>query len=437
MCKRKGEGFTVLDEIAAHVAAQEIGRVLEDQMNAQVRRIMEHVALFAVRLDSVVSFDQAAEACLHAMKSIFPLKGARYYFHRVRASGMYWEVTASIGDLPLRPGSRKIFSLDEGLAGKAIRERKTMLLTAVRDKQPNEYLDITEKARSAIVTPVYVGPKCLGALAIVTERTYAFAVHEEHHCDDTPCLLPETVLDDAGALELIARVVGASLAHLKSREDGIRDRVTLFRTFASAAEHALRNWLVRFEETIGRESRPGSDVSYKESLHAMRKLVAGFSNFIMAAEVHTSSVSAKRILESVISQAASDKVKLSPMERDALVQADLDKTTIVINEVIANGMEHGRPPVTLWTTRDEMRPNLDWPYFCVHIQDSGTGIATELLDRVFDCGVTCLSSHTGMGLFFCRNIVELQGGFLECDNSPKGGAHFRLYLKQMGERHGT
>ena len=59
----------------------------------------------------------------------------------------------------------------------------------------------------------------------------------------------------------------------------------------------------------------------------------------------------------------------------------------------------------------------------VAVQDSGPGLAEDIIERVFETFYTTKSSGLGMGLSICRSIVEDHGGRLWAAASvPKGSA---------------
>ncbi len=64
----------------------------------------------------------------------------------------------------------------------------------------------------------------------------------------------------------------------------------------------------------------------------------------------------------------------------------------------------------------------------IEVQDSGTGIAAEQLESIFDPFVTSKPEGLGMGLSICRSIIERHGGTISAANNPDRGATFSIRL---------
>ena len=64
------------------------------------------------------------------------------------------------------------------------------------------------------------------------------------------------------------------------------------------------------------------------------------------------------------------------------------------------------------------------------MQDSGHGIAPELLPQLFVSFVTTKprGTGTGLGLRICRRIIEEMGGSISAANRAEGGACFEILL---------
>ena len=72
--------------------------------------------------------------------------------------------------------------------------------------------------------------------------------------------------------------------------------------------------------------------------------------------------------------------------------------------------------------------SIDKSNLLIEVQDSGTGIASEKLESIFDPFVTSKPDGLGMGLSICRSIIERHGGTISAANNPDRGAKFSITL---------
>jgi two-component system, LuxR family, sensor kinase FixL len=64
----------------------------------------------------------------------------------------------------------------------------------------------------------------------------------------------------------------------------------------------------------------------------------------------------------------------------------------------------------------------------IEVQDSGTGIAAEKLESIFEPFVTSKPEGLGIGLSICRSIIERHHGRISVANNPDRGAKFSITL---------
>jgi C4-dicarboxylate-specific signal transduction histidine kinase len=72
--------------------------------------------------------------------------------------------------------------------------------------------------------------------------------------------------------------------------------------------------------------------------------------------------------------------------------------------------------------------SIDTSNVLVEVQDSGTGIAADTLESIFDPFITSKPEGLGLGLSICRSIIERHGGTISAANNPDGGATFSMTL---------
>ena len=67
-------------------------------------------------------------------------------------------------------------------------------------------------------------------------------------------------------------------------------------------------------------------------------------------------------------------------------------------------------------------------YLLITVEDTGTGIDAENIDRIFDAFYTTKPYGTGMGLSICRSIVESHRGRLSVSPGQPHGSIFCVCL---------
>jgi nitrogen fixation/metabolism regulation signal transduction histidine kinase len=166
-----------------------------------------------------------------------------------------------------------------------------------------------------------------------------------------------------------------------------------------------------------------------QQVEAMKQMVAAFSEYAKAPEMHISEFDLSALIRQVsdLYHAQDPRVAfgLSLDPRAAALEADLGRIRQLLNNLLTNSLEalDGREnPVIMIETRrvgDQI---------VLTVIDNGPGFQGNLIAQAFDPYVTTKPKGTGLGLAIVRRIVEEHGGQVEVDNAPQGGARTRVTL---------
>jgi signal transduction histidine kinase len=115
------------------------------------------------------------------------------------------------------------------------------------------------------------------------------------------------------------------------------------------------------------------------------------------------------------------------VQADGSVPGDRDRIDEALDALIENAINATRRGDCIGI---RVRP--DDSFAVIEVADSGKGIPTEDLDRVFDRfwrgSSTGRSAGTGLGLAIVRSIANAHGGSAEVKPNDRGGVTFRIRL---------
>jgi PAS domain S-box-containing protein len=114
--------------------------------------------------------------------------------------------------------------------------------------------------------------------------------------------------------------------------------------------------------------------------------------------------------------------ELLPVQGDR-VQLQQVIMNLILNAVEAmSSVEAGARELLIGIEQDQANCIL------LAVRDSGPGIGSEHLERIFDAFYTTKSSGIGIGLSICRSIIEAHGGRLWAEPNEPRGAAFKFTL---------
>jgi two-component system sensor kinase FixL len=226
-------------------------------------------------------------------------------------------------------------------------------------------------------------------------------------------------------------------------------RLTALGEMASALAHelnqplsAIANYLKGSRRLLENASdqqqsamiREALDKAAEQSLRA-GQIIRRLRDFVARGETEQRIESLKRLLEEASALAlvgAKDRgvrvtYALDP-GLDAVLADKVQVQQVVLN-LVRNAVEameqSDRRELTIGTERgaDGMA--------VIRVSDTGTGIAPEIADQLFQPFMTTKSQGLGVGLSISRTIVESHGGRIWVEPNPGGGTIFRFTLRAV------
>ncbi len=128
-----------------------------------------------------------------------------------------------------------------------------------------------------------------------------------------------------------------------------------------------------------------------------------------------------RVVEREAAEAGVDLVHTPLAEEMPLVLMDTDQITQIFLNILINAVE-----ATPRGGQVSVRYDLDTSRLHIIIEDTGTGIPKENLDKLFDPFFSTKKKGTGLGLAIVRSIVEGHGGEIEVESEPDVGTRFTV-----------
>jgi signal transduction histidine kinase len=111
------------------------------------------------------------------------------------------------------------------------------------------------------------------------------------------------------------------------------------------------------------------------------------------------------------------------------LECDSEKISEVLNNILSNALKFTKERDTITIKISKVDHNV-----VVSIQDTGTGVAADIMPRLFTKFVTKSFQGTGLGLYISKKIVEAHGGRIWAENNKDGKGTtftFTLPIKQQ------
>lgn len=132
----------------------------------------------------------------------------------------------------------------------------------------------------------------------------------------------------------------------------------------------------------------------------------------------------QRVVDSVQAGTARRIVYEPPAELP-LIQADPDKFTQVVTNLVENAVRHGDGTVTV--TTEVLAADADLSGVLITVDDEGEGISPDIRRRVFTKFWTGgVRGGSGLGMYIVHGLAKAHGGYVTIGESPAGGARIQV-----------
>ncbi|RZI77900.1 MAG: sensor histidine kinase [Variovorax sp.] len=269
---------------------------------------------------------------------------------------------------------------------------------------------------------------------------------------------------------LIGLAVAALLRQLRREARAERERQRLetrlqqtqrleaLGTLAGGIAHDFNNILgaiLGFGELAQQEAAPGSALRrhidrVMQGGARARLLVGRILEFSRSSVAEKAPVHVQTLMEELVAMLAATLPRGVDLEArldagDSAVMGDSTRLYQVAMNICANAIQaiEGSGTVSIRLRRAELHTQRTLshaelaagPYVCLEVQDTGVGMAPEVLQRIFEPFFTTRKQGegTGLGLSVVHGIVSELGGGIHAESTPGEGTRIAIWLPVCGE----
>lgn len=208
----------------------------------------------------------------------------------------------------------------------------------------------------------------------------------------------------------------------KQREEAIERQHDHLQELTRFLTHDIRNQLVVMEgyATLAQSNDEITEIAARidrigEMVDTARELARSGQNL---AEVET--VRFGDILQECWRVAPTTETNATlTLDTDLSLLADRERLQTLLENLIANAIEHGGPDVTVRAGSLDSKGGF-------YVEDTGTGIASADFDQIFNAGFTTSTNGTGLGLVIVDRIAHAHDWHIVVTESANGGARFEF-----------
>jgi two-component system cell cycle sensor histidine kinase/response regulator CckA len=228
----------------------------------------------------------------------------------------------------------------------------------------------------------------------------------------------------------------------------LAERMSAIGTLTASIVHEIKNPLTfvwNHLRTLSESTEPSSKEAAEmvseayegaERIRIITNEITSLSHGGDGAEVET--VNLKQVLDSVIKMAQPEIQHRATVVREyedssLYIRGSRTRVGQVFLNLIVNAAQAIDPGDRTQNAITVRARSIDKDRVCIEVQDTGPGISSQLLRRIFDPFVTTKPAGrgTGLGLSICRRIVHSLEGTIEIQSHPGQGTVARVVLPRV------
>jgi signal transduction histidine kinase len=248
------------------------------------------------------------------------------------------------------------------------------------------------------------------------------------------------------ALAVLANQVAAAILTLRAQEEiRKKEKLAAVGELAAGLAHEIRNPLANIKgaanylkgEPTAEESREFLEI-IREEVNRLNQVVSEFLDYARPFKKDLARVNMKdftsRALNNVLANGAHAHVEVALQVPGNIPEVELapDQIKQVLHNLAMNAVEAMPNGGELTISANAVEDKL----IEITVQDTGVGIPSENLSKVFQPFFTTKEQGIGLGLAICYRIVEGHGGAISVESEIGKGSQFRirLPLQQTGSK---
>ncbi len=249
----------------------------------------------------------------------------------------------------------------------------------------------------------------------------------------TTMLQQQRLAGMAAAAGMIAHELRTPLLGIKSGAKAMAHYLPqLFKGYQLAKEHGLLNVTIResrLQQLEEISDRIICEINYANTIIDMLLIKAGRENSLQNCILESCSMA------ECLTEAMSRYPFKSPHERSLITwQGDFSFTgsKLLMQHVLFNLLKNAlyviataqKGEISIWTERGEK-------FNILYFRDSAKGMTSQQLSRLFNHFYTTTFMGTGIGLSFCKLVMDRFGGDIRCESEEGSYTQFALLFPAM------